>query len=175
MTKTYIIRGLCLLTLVLPTTALAYLSPEEVLTSDQNQQYFDPPPSARETQQVQAQQQSSDAALRAQQQAGLLGSSSSMTAQSSSEDLHGAAPAQTTDGGGQTSSMTEQDIVNQRILERVKADQLAAQAQVLASQQSLHSGAPLASSGPGTDVPLALLAGAGAWTMWKAWRMEKVK
>lgn len=175
MTKTHILRSLCLLALIVPTTTLAYMSPEEVLTSDQNQMYFDPPPSPRQTQQTQAQQQSSDAALRAQQQAALFSSSSSAAAmQSSSEDLHGAAPG-TTDQASSTPS--QQDLIDQRILERIKANQLAAQAQadaqVLASQQSLHGGAPLASSGPGTDLALLLLAAAGVWTFWKAEKMEK--
>ncbi|HVW66449.1 MAG TPA: hypothetical protein VHA78_01825 [Candidatus Peribacteraceae bacterium] len=189
MTKTHILSGLCLLTIVLPSTALAYLSPEEVLTSPQNQMYFDPPPSPRDTAAVQAQQQSSDAALRAEQQAALVSSSSSSAvAQSSSEDLHGAAPDQNSqlqqlidalNAQNSGSNQSEQDLVNQRILARIKANQLAAQSQIdaqaIASQQSLHSGAPLAQSGPGLDLVLGVLAIAGVWTFWRARRMEKAK
>ena len=40
------------------------------------------------------------------------------------------------------------------------------------SQQSLHGGAPLSDTGPGTLISAFVLAGAGLWTIWKAKKME---
>lgn len=167
MSSTQILRALTLTTLLIPGVAFAYLSPEEVLSSDQNAGFYDPPPSPREAEAAQAAQQSSDAERRRLEQEALF-QKSSMSSAGSDDALHGAAPE--TD----PASLSTTD---QRILERVKAQQMQAEiearAQVLASQQSLHGGAPLANSGPASIVIAFVMAGAGIWTIWKARRMEK--
>ena len=170
MTKTHTLRSLCLIALIVPGTVLAYMSPEEVLTSDQNQMYWNPPPSARQTELMLEQQQSNDAALRAAAQ---RSSSSSVMTSSSVDNLHGAAPDQAVTLSSESSSLTEQDLIDQRILERLKQNRIDAQLQMLQSQESLHSGAQLAPSGPGTTLSLLVLAVAGLWTIWRARRMEK--
>lgn len=176
MTRTHILNGLALvLMLSAPVTASAYMTPEEVLTSDENSRFFEPPPSQRETDAIAEQQASSAAARRAAEQAALFGSSSSATAEDDS--LHGAAPEiddeTTMDDSSDTSGLSAAD---QRILERVKDRQLELmiqeQAQILASQQSLHGGAPLADTGTGTILVVVTLGIAGAWTLWKARKME---
>ncbi len=168
MSSPHILRAALLGTLLIPGAALAYLSPEEVLSSDQNAGiYFDRPPTPRQAQAAQAAQQSSDAARRKAEQDALM-MTSSASSSSVDDTLHSAAPVD-----GSTTSLSATD---QRILERVKADQMRAEiearAQVLASQQSLHGGAPLANSGPASTTIAFLLAGAGIWTIWKARRME---
>lgn len=184
MSHTHFLRGLALATLLIPSLAFAdYLTPEQVLNSDQNAGFFDPPPSPRDAQAVQARQQASVASRRAAEQSSYFAQFSSASAASSVDDsgLHGAAPTSEPSAvSGQDSSLSLQD---QRILERVKQQQaqaaldaeVAARMQVLASQQSLHSGAPLSSSGPGTILSAFLLAGAGLWTVWKAKKMEKAQ
>lgn len=178
MTYTHILRGLLLTVLVVPMTTLAYTSPEEVLNSDENAGFYNPPPSPRHTQEIQAQQQASVAAWRAAEQQALFEKSSASSAPASDDidPLHGAAPSEST--YGQTSGLSATD---QRILERVKAQQaqaemdaaVEARVRVLTSQQGLHSGAPLTDSGPGTVISAFVLAGAGLWTIWKAKRLER--
>lgn len=181
MTYTHIVRGLLLTTLLVPMATFAYTSPEEVLNSDENAGFYNPPPSPRHTQEIQAQQQASVAAWRAAQQQALFEKSSASSAAASEDTdpfFHGAAPTEPT--YGQTSGISATD---QRILERVKAQQqqaemdaaIEARVRVLTSQQGLHSGAPLADSGPGTIISAFVLAGAGLWTIWKAKRLEKAQ
>jgi hypothetical protein len=195
MTKRHLIRGLCLTVLLIPTTVLAFQEPEQVLMDQNNQVYWNPPPSARDTQSTQAAQASSDAALRASEQAAAFSSSSAPTMESSSS-LHGAAGSQPSNDqmqqlinalqklegssastGSDGNAAAALDPVTQRLLLRIKENQmrgqLDAQSQVLASQQSLHGGAPLAGSGPGTTLSLLVVAIAGVWTVWKARRMGK--
>jgi hypothetical protein len=76
---------------------------------------------------------------------------------------------------GHASSFSNTD---QRILDRVKQQQMDTEiqlqaAQIVASQQSLHSGAPLTSSGPGTYIAALILGLAGVVTIWQAKRMER--
>lgn len=79
-------------------------------------------------------------------------------------------------GNGNTGPLSDEQLRAQRTLNRVQQHQFQMQAgsnaQVLASQQSLHGGAPLASSGPGTIVALLLLAGAAGWTFYRARELE---
>lgn len=169
MTRTKILHSALLLSLLVPTVAMAYTSPEEILGSEENARFFDPPPSPREAESVQAAQQASVAARREQEQAALFPKKSSSSSSSSEETLHDAAPVMS----GQQSSLSLED---QRILERVHAEQqdaeIDARVQMLIAQQGLHSGAPLTSSGPETTIAAFVLAGAGLWTIWKAKRLE---
>lgn len=185
MSYKHILHSLALALLVMPTGALAYMTPEEVLTSDENARFFDPPPNQRNTRAIADAQASSAAARRAAEQEALFGNSSSAAAD---EELHGAAPDESDDellqqlldqlseqgAADDTSALSAAD---QRILDRVRDRQLELQieqqAQVLASQQSLHGGAPLSDTGMGTTIAIATLAGAGFWTLWRARKMEK--
>jgi hypothetical protein len=165
--------GILLWSFALPVVAHAYITPEEALNdSNFTTQFFTPPPSPRTTQDVVQQQQDRSAQRRAAEQAAIMPQSSS--ASSDDTQLHDAAPDQaggtTTDtSGGVTqdpSTMTEDQLRDARLLERIKADQMAAAQQAalqaLLGNQTLHSGAPLAHTGPATFVvALAIVAAIG--------------
>lgn len=173
MTHTRLLRRAALATLLIPTIAFAYTSPEEVLSGGENARFFNPPPSPRETESVQAAQQAAVAARREEEQARLLqkvSSSSSSSTDSVADDdpLRPSTPV-----SGQNASLRPEEL---RILERVRAQQMDAdmdaRVQMLIAQQGLHSGAPLSHTGPETTIAGFVLAGAGLWTIWKAKRME---
>ncbi len=178
MTHTRLLQSLLLVTLFIPTVALAYTSPEEVLSGGDNARFFDPPPSPREAESVQAAQQAEVAARREREQALLfekvVTSSASSESSSEADPLHGAAPV---NGGNTNSDSSSLSAEEQRILERVRAQQMDAdidaRVQMLIAQQGLHSGAPLSHTGPETTIAGFVLAGAGLWTIWKAKRMER--
>ncbi len=173
MSHTQLIRGLALTALLIPTMAGAYTSPEEVLSSDQNIGFYNPPPKPRDAEAIQARQQAEANARRDAEQQKLLAEGASSEAPVEDDSLHGAAASSAAPVVVQSGLTTEE----QRILDRVKAQQAEADIQtrvnaVLASQQSLHSGAPLSDTGPGSILIGFLLAGAGIWTLWKAKRLE---
>ncbi|UPA22685.1 hypothetical protein K8942_00525 [Candidatus Peribacteria bacterium] len=170
MTSTHILRSLLLTTLLVPSMAIAYTTPEEALSNEDNLQYFTPPPRSRDTEAIQEAQQASAAARRQREQEALFGKSSSSSAASIAAALSSAPAGTTTEP---ESSLTLEE---QRILERVRGQQMDAdieeRVRVLISQQGLHSGAPLSDTGPGTILAGFVLAGAGLWTVWKAKRLE---
>ncbi len=202
MTKKYILRTLALSSLLIPSIAIAYVSPEEALISDDNQ-FIDASgfPLRRETAQRVADQQASAAAWRN----GVQDSLAARNAQGVPESLHGAA-AETaedqlqqlinalnkaklgTDTSAESSSaasseMTAEDIRNKKILDRVAKQQrdaeIIAEAERLnalrGSTEVLHSGAPLTDTGPATWIVLIVIAAAAMWILRTARDMEKVE
>ncbi len=179
-----------------PATAMAYLSPEEVISEDPNSARFvPPPPSAGSTDDVVKAQQEKSAQRRAQEQAAVIGNGEvSSDGSASSEMTHDAAPSEdpafvellkqvndklNAEADAKKKTDDTQALQDARILERVKQHQDDAAAQnafaTIESQQSLHSGAPLAGSGMGTNVAvlLAILAMGGvvAWVV----KLEKTE
>lgn len=183
MTSTHILRSLVLATLLTPAVALAYMSPEEVLSTDQNARFYNfLPPSPRHTEQIQAEQQASHAAWRESTQQQYFAAQGAQ----SSDSMHDAAPSNQDAllqqivnqlNQNQNQQATTKSDEDQRLLERVRQQQTDAQIQeaaqrLIASQESLHSGAPLTQSGPATVISLVGLAGAAVWTFMRARRME---
>lgn len=174
--------GLLLSLVLMPLSAEAYITPEEALNQDTlSTRFLPPPPTLSEIPSV-IEQQRLNSELRRQAALDAIKPHSSSSA--SSEDLHGAAPAQDqTDldkmieliklvQSGQSSSGSPGntgaglDPVTQRLLIRVQAQQAQAERDALIQSlvgqdgQTLHSGAPLTSSGPATI--LIALAAVGA-------------
>ncbi len=182
MSSKHFIRLGLVAALLIPSIAVAYTSPEETLTDDNNAAFFfSPPPhgGAAALDRV-AEQQASAAARRAEEQAKLFVKKTSSSA-SSASSMHAAAVEEvssddatlTTDETDTSTIPTDEELRDQRILERVKARQIAEEAGGSQSDAALHSGAPLIPSGPATDVSIALLLAVAGWTMYRARQSEK--
>lgn len=190
MMHTRLLSGLLLSLAFVPSTALAYVSPEEVISQDSNNTRFVPPPPLNTSDAVDAQQKKS-ADRRAAEQAKIIGNGLSQDETATEEETtHEAAPAMDgdlneflqklnakLDAEEAEKAANEEARKNQdaRILERLRANQeLSGDSTVyVPSQESLHSGAPLADTGMSTGVAtlLAMLA-VGSVVTWVV-RLEK--
>lgn len=154
--------SLLALALLMPLPAAAYLTPEEVLFDDDI--YVDAPPNARN---AEAARDAQEAEYRARAEA-------EQNAQTSSDDgdLHGAAGMEepVTDA---PDGLTEEERRNARILERIEQNraQNGVVLQGNAHDETLHGGAPLASTGAGTIVTMLALAAAIGLTLRRALRV----
>jgi hypothetical protein len=149
---------LSLLGLLMPMSAVAYVSPDDILLQDSLLNNFTAPPTARETENVAASQRETSAERRAREQAEYFAAQRGGT---EDEYLYGAAPAQSGSDDELTDVLAdlrdtiaglkdEQDSIEsrrqQRLLDRIEEN-----------QESYHSGAPLdgkggcVPSGKGTD------------------------
>lgn len=175
--KRFIRLGL-LTILFVPSVAVAYSSPEETLTNDENAEFFFPmPPHKGETLDRVAGQQASAAARREAQQLEIFQKQHA----NASSSAHQAAPDEEVDDTEwleeETDTWTEptdEELRDERILERVKARQIAEAAMQSREDTVLHSGAPLVPSGPATIVSMIVLLAVAAWTMYRAYKSEKV-
>ena len=175
--KTYFLIGVTALALMHPLVAGAYVSPEDVLLQDSFMNNFTPPPSARTAAARTAEQdrlalqqrQAAQAAYFSSQHAAAAATSSSTAGQagsasSTNADLQDVLNSlqQTIDGlrGDQN---TEEAKRTARLLGRIQDNQ-----QSLSGDATMHSGAPLTSSGPATIFTIALLGGAMLYTMRRA-------
>lgn len=165
--------GILISTLLLPAAAHAYVTPEELLDAGElSTRFFDPPPSKRDLEAIVEQQNQAAAERRqAELEAAMRESGALQDTQDpmTEEDLHGAAPDEPTisDPMSDTSGLSLED---QRLLERIKerqeADARAAAYQDLFSgDEALHSGAPLADTGPAAILMGIAVAGAVGETM----------
>lgn len=185
-----------LLSLVLsPAVALAYVTPDEGLNDDTlTTRFFAEPPSKRDIEDIQKQQQLTSAERRAAELKAVM----PQPAQAP-EELHSAAPEEPqsdldkmieliqllqnnqaqSQPTTQTDARAELDPVSQRLLIRAEAQAAAAERAALiqsivgSNEESLHSGAPLAESGPATVLTVLALAAAGAETWRRARKTEK--
>lgn len=204
MTKKYTLHALVLSSLLIPSIAIAYVSPEETLINDDNQ-FIDASglPMRRDTAQRVADQQASAAAWRESVQGRLatgnaedvpdsLHSAASGTPDEQLQQLINAlnnakiaAEINMENGGASSASseMTAEEIRNKKILDRVAKQQrdseIIAEAERLnalrGSTEVLHSGAPLTDTGPATWIVLFVMAGAAMWILRTARELEKVE
>ncbi|MBI5793917.1 hypothetical protein HZA87_02400 [Candidatus Uhrbacteria bacterium] len=178
MTRTHILLALSLL--ALPTTAAAYLSPEEVLFSDSGQMY-EAPPNHRTTGDRIDSQMLTSAERRKQEQAINYANQHPALPE---EPVHAAPPEE-------PKPATLEDVLSamQQTLEKLgspeaqsdtSAEEMDAGMSIDSwedpstvqsagdSTEVLHSGAPLNASGPGMWVAAIAVAGAVCWTMLRA-------
>lgn len=189
MTSTHTIRILALSTLFIPSIALAYTTPEEVLNGGGFPPLYTMNPGMTNDERVAAQQASAAAWRDSEQQKNYDAQHPAAPAapapaadQSSSKGeldkmLEVLQALKEVNGGAtQTGPLSDEQLRAQRTLARVQQNQLQAQlnAQILASQETLHSGAPLADSGPATWIAFVLMAGAAFWILRSAKKLEEV-
>ena len=176
---------LLLLSLLTP-SAYAYVLPEDVLLQNNAGTEFMAPPTKREMQSVQTQQQLRSAERRKAEQDALF------PKKETTEPTHGAAPAAAPaptefqmllevlsqqlnrqSSAPQTETpdadKTFEELRKERLLQRIEAAEMAVQEE---TPDTLHSGAPLADTGPGTVLSLVVLLGIGAWTVYRARKSE---
>lgn len=164
---------------LLPLSAAAYVTPEEILDDESyTTRFYDEPPSRRSTQDEVARQQAESAERREAEQNAL--NPQSEPEPSEEENLHGAAPEEESDidkliqlvellqqgqQPAQPSPESEIDPVDARLLERIKDRQDAAARaavldELLGDSEQLHSGAPLADTGPAAVIVTLAVTGA---------------
>lgn len=154
------LAGSALATLLLPVSAAAYITPEQVLLQDAFINNFTPPPTTRTTGNAVAQQAETSRERREREQAEYF---ASQRAGTDDETLYGAAPEEDMEEPGlagvlsslektlqglQNEQAATQSARDQRLLDRIAAQQAAQ-----AATEILRSGAPLDqfSTGKGTD------------------------
>jgi len=197
MSRFLLTAGILASSVLSPLTAHAYLPPEDVLNDDDfSATYYSPPPSQREIDAVMEAQRERSAARREAEQAALQKegedpeddelhsaaddeeedddeAASDLEAliealqglQEDDDDLHGAAGEEEEDN---TSALTTEELREQRLLERIRQQQLDAQRAAqygwmtagLGAGETLHSGAPLSETGPATVLIVLAIAGA---------------
>lgn len=207
MSKFLLAAGILASSILSPLTAHAYLSPEEVLNDeDFSATYYSPPPSNRATSEAVKAQQERSAQRRAAEQAALEKEGED----ADEEELHGAAddeedtdddsasdlqaliealqglqddeqPAEEDNDDADTAALTTEELREQRLLERIRQQQLdAARAAQYAwmtggagNGETLHSGAPLTETGPATVLITLIVAGAIGETWRRVRRAER--
>lgn len=169
---------------LLPLQGLAYEPPEDVLfqPEDETQGFIlQPPPSRREINSVVEEQQRRSAQRRAQQQQALVNQSSSAATAEEEEEAEGdvEVPAELEEIlrslEEEITSLREENESAEarrrdRIVGRIDANQdtLHGAAPAFEMDETMHSGAPLADTGPADWAWVVLLAGAGYWMIRKA-------
>lgn len=176
---------LCGLLLVLvPSTALAYVTPEEVLSEeDLSVRFFEPPPSRRsipdqqEASRLEAQQRREQIQQELYNQQN--GTADAGQAQQENEEvLHGAAPEAPAMPAVQQQSQSGLSEREQRILERISVRQENGGyvlQQAGNTVETLHGGAPLAETGPATVVATLAILVAGSITLRRMGQMQAMK
>lgn len=176
-----------------PLTALAYISPEEVL-DDENMttQFFSPPPSRRSVQDVLKRQQELSA-MRREAELALVKPQPAAEAEtnepepeSSGNDIDKLIQLiqLLQEDGGHNAAQEEEDansglsMTDERLLDRIHERQEAASRQamieaLLGEDTTMHSGAPLTDSGPMSYVAVALMGLAVCETWRRVRKAEK--
>jgi hypothetical protein len=183
---------------IMPITAHAYLTPDEVLNDgDFSVRFYEPPPSKREIEEVAREQQERSAERREAEQAAL--EKEGETEAETDDGLHEAAPeeedsdlealikaleewqASQNEGGGSEEEGTDSTVnaEEQRLLERIRDredDERAAayQAWVNGQQGELHGGAPLSETGPKTVIAVLITALAVGETWRRVKKMDRI-
>lgn len=179
MIRTLPIAVLLLLGSLLPQAASAYVLPEEVLDeATTGVRFFDPPPAARHVVDIQREQAERSAARRQAALDALRGESSSSAAAEEPEATETGEEEQTTGGASidpaqlenvlnaleelqnKEATVTEEDERDARTLQRIRLQQEQARIRAQVAEEmrlaresdgeTLHSGAPLADTGPAT-------------------------
>lgn len=178
-----------------PLTALAYISPEEVL-DDENMttQFFSPPPSRRSVQDVLKRQQELSA-MRREAELALVKPQPKVEAEAETNEPEPESSGNDIDkliqliqllqeDGGHNAAPDEEDsnsglsMTDERLLERIHERQEAASRQamiqaLLGEDTTMHSGAPLTDSGPMSYVAVALMGLAVCETWRRVRKAEK--
>jgi len=199
MLRQFSATGFMLALSLLPFSAQAYVTPEQGLNEKTlNTRIYEPPPTDRELRDVVAEQNRKSAKQRA---AGLK-AVMPQPEPAPIEEMHGAAPAEniseldkilelikllqgnaTSNTSASNATATQGnglDPVSQRLLIRAEAQSAAAERAALIQSliggdgQALHSGAPLADTGPATALILIAVTGAVAET-WRRVRKTSIK
>ena len=180
--------------LLVPVAAGAYVTPEDMLEEGtMSTRFFTPPPTAREAESIVEAQNKRAAERRAAQMSSVVGNgiSSSSASSKASEATHEAASEltgiealiQALQGLTGTAGATETPLAteDQRIIERIRAQQEEEERNAAYEQygwsdgETLHSGAPLSDTGPATTIALLVIAAAVTFTILRAWNMEHIK
>lgn len=196
MIRHFATKGLLLSLMMLPVQSYAYVTPEEVLNdTTYTTRFYEAPPSIRTTQDRLLEQQRISAERR---EAALA----AIKPQPEAENLHGAAPTEpaqtdidkmielvkllqtsssaTNTSPADASAETTEDPVTERLLQRVEANKIAIDRQSFLqgllgdNEETLHSGAPLAESGPATVIVTMLAMGAIVETLRRVKKKEVV-
>lgn len=186
MMRSSLVIGLLLMGIVAPQDASAYIPPEDLLNNqDFSIRFLEAPPSRRSIREIVDEQAERSAERRA------------AAFQAEYESQHPAAPEDPAADNGETTddptqldaildaidrlkseeegiegNVTDEDIRNARILQRIEENQQRGSGY---GDESLHSGAPLTDTGPATTVAVTGLLAAALWTLKRASKTHAVR
>jgi hypothetical protein len=171
MTRYTFQKALATLAFLLPLSASAYLTPEEVLLHDD----FYAPPTAREAQDRVEGQAKASSDRREQIQEPYFEEQRKLHSNTEDGEPQPETSEETTSGEGNFSTLEMELLRTIRLLKRVEQNQHAS-FNIDENGNVLHSGAgPLAPTGAGAVMSAVLMLGAGAWTLRKAKKAEDRK
>jgi hypothetical protein len=179
MLREFSATGLLLALTLMPVSVLAYVTPEEALDdTNYTTRFYDVPPPDRELEEIAAEQQRVSAERRAAEQAALK-----PQPVEEEEPTHEAAPEQGTSSSStsNTTNLFSDDPATQRLLLRIQAQKDAEARQSFINSllgegsDTLHSGAPLADTGPAATLIALAIAGAVGETWRRVRKNEKLR
>lgn len=186
MMRSSVIIGLLLMGIVAPQDASAYIPPEDLLNNqDFSLRFLEAPPSRRSIRDVIDEQAERSAQRRAAAFEAEYESQHPAAPEDPSADNQEATESPTqldaildaidrlkNEEEGTTENVTDEDIRNARILQRIEANQKRGGDY---GNESLHSGAPLTDTGPATTVAVTGLLAAALWTLKRASKTHAVR